>query len=144
MNSVKESKTNINSTMERLEKLFSNPEQFSSENLDGMLQEMFKLLMELQDKLASSDPKVRDEAMQFLTALKAKMEVQVQNLCESMGIDSQALKSYFNTPGQFSADTWQALEKAEADLENFKESMGQTEPNVKTGHLNKIQNKKFC
>lgn len=111
------------SFMKQLEKLLTNPEQVTPENMESLIQETIKILGELKGKIESTDPKEKEEARQFAADLKTKLEERALRMCESLGMDPEELKSYINTPVHFSPEEWQAMEKAKEELENYKEEV---------------------
>ena len=111
------------SVVKKIEELFENPEQFTPENIGGMVQEMTQFFGDLKAKLASPDVKEREEAQKIAGELKAKLEDQVMKLCETLGMDPEVIAQYINTPTNFTSEEWQAMEKAKTELESYKESL---------------------
>lgn len=108
-----------NDLMEKMAKVFKTPEQFSLENIEGLVHETLKFFSELKTKLESPNEKVREEAMNTAMALKTQLEEQALALCDSIGMDPQSLEKFINTSANFSSEEWQIMEKAKNELAGY-------------------------
>lgn len=123
--------------LQKIDKLFGSPDQFSPENMETLVHETIQFFNELKTKLESSDEKVREEALQTASLLKTKLEEQALKLCESIGMDPQSLESYISSPANFSSEEWQAMEKAKSEIKNYKDSAMKLESGEKTTTVQK-------
>jgi gas vesicle protein len=123
MTLVKDCNEYLKSAMQKIETILNHPENLTNEGMDEMLHDMFGLFLELKNKMNSANEQERKEIMQFLSELKTKMEEQVAKLCDSLGIDAQALQSYFNNAANFGTEEWKAIEKAKNEFDELKESV---------------------
>ena len=108
---------------QKIEDFFSNPDQFNPENMESFVQETISFFMDLQSKISSPDEKDREAAKKTAEEIKAKLEGQVQKLCESLGMSSQEMTQHINTAAHFSPKDWQALQNAKTEIEKYKESL---------------------
>jgi hypothetical protein len=131
-----------NAIIDKIQKLFGEPGQFTPENMESLIRETVEFFNELKTKLQSPDEKVREEATQVASALKTKLEEQAVALCESLGMDPKVLEAYINTPANFSTEEWQAMEKAKAELQNYKEAASKMEAGEKSPAAQKAALKK--
>ena len=122
MSGIKESNHMSSSVVKKIEELLGNPSQLSSINMEELIQEMMQFFGDLKAKLNSSNVQEREEAMKIADELKSKLEEHALKLCESLGIDPQAVSEYVNTSAHFSPEEWQAIEKTKTELENYKNS----------------------
>ncbi|MBF8263140.1 MAG: hypothetical protein HW387_805 [Parachlamydiales bacterium] len=118
--------------LKQIEELFENPDQFSPENMEKLVNETVTFFNDMKIKLESPDQKVREEALNVASQLKAKLEEQAKTLCKSIGMDPAALESYINTPNNFSTDEWQAMENAKTEIANYKASLAKMETGEKS------------
>lgn len=116
-----------NAVIEKIDELFGHPEKFTPENMESLVHETLKFFNDLKEQLTSSDEKVRNEALKLAAEIKSKLEEQALALCESLGMDPQALEAYVSTPANFSTDEWQSIAKAKTELQNYKEAVQQFE-----------------
>jgi hypothetical protein len=113
--------------IQKMEELFSHPENLTPENMEGLIHETLKFLNNLREKIESPDEKVREAALREASDLKTKLEEQAARLCETVGMDPQALETYINTPAHFSPEEWQSMEKAKTELDGYQEEIAKTE-----------------
>jgi hypothetical protein len=117
--------------LEKFEELFKNPARFSPENMESLINETLKFFGELRKRLESPDAKVREEALNEASALKAKLEEQALALCKQAGLDPQAMEAYVKNPINFSSEEWDAMEKAKTDIASYQQELGIAAPAVK-------------
>ncbi len=111
------------SLIKQLKETLGNLENFSPEKLQGIIQETLKTFQELQEKLQSPDPRVREKAMDTALVLKTSLEEQTASLCHSMGMSPTELSRFVENPANFSQTEWEALGSAKADLDTFKQTL---------------------
>ena len=116
-----------NAVLTKIEEIFGNPEKFTPENLEALINETLKFFNDLRQKLESPDAKVREDALAVATELKTKLEEQAAALCQSVGLDQQALESFISNPTHFSPEEWKAMEKAKTELSGYQEEIAKTE-----------------
>ncbi len=115
-----------NQYLETLKATFSDPENFSPEKLQGLIQETLAYFREMQEKLASKDPAAREEAMKTALEMKAALEEQMEAICKLTGLDPAQLSSL--------ADDTSRLGPAEKEaFESVKKELNQLRP-VATAH----------
>ena len=106
----------MSNVLEKIEEIFSVEDKFSPENMERLIQETLSFFYEMQEKLESNDPKVKEEAMALAEALKTKLEEQAKILCEANGMDPSKLENYLEEPSNFSEEEWKAIEQAKSDI----------------------------
>ena len=99
-----------------------NSEKLSSESMGTTIQEILGFFAELKGALESSDEKTRAEAVEFAADLKKKLELQALNLCKSIGVDPEELKTYFKDQSHFSPQDWQVMEQAKTEINEYNET----------------------
>ena len=115
--------------LEKIEEIFSSPEQFSQEKLGRLLTEVFGFLGDLKGRLDSNDERVRKEASDSVELLKARLQREAEKLCQSLGMDPAILETYLNDASNFTPEEWEAVEKAKEEVVQFRENLKQ--PNKK-------------
>jgi hypothetical protein len=63
----------------------------SAEDMKGLVGETLAFVQGIKDKLQSSDPDVREKAMQEAKDAQKALESQVQGLCQEYGVDPEKL-----------------------------------------------------
>ena len=110
------------SAIKKIEELLDDPEMFSPENMEKMIQEIAGFFSQLKMAMESPDEKKRAEALLLVSDMRKRLESQVLNLCKTMGVDPEQLKTYVNNQALFSPEEWQAMENAKAVIESYKET----------------------
>jgi hypothetical protein len=130
--------------MDKIEEIFGHPERFTPENMESLVHETLKFFSDLRLKLESKDEKEREEGIAIASALKTKLEEQAANLCQSVGMDPHALEAYINDPSNFTEQQVQAMNKAKADLEDYKKEIAKDSGStVKAPKKKKIVHERF-
>ena len=124
------------SVLEKIEEIFRDPEQFSQENVQKLVQETLQFFGDLKLKLQSNDEKVRTEALETASILKLKLEEQAMALCKSIGMDPKSLENYIGNPSHFTSEEWNSIERTKTEMDEFKEGLG-ISPNLSTIARNK-------
>ena len=90
------------SAIKKIEELLDDPEMFSPENMEKMIQEIAGFFSQLKMAMESPDEKKRAEALLLVSDMRKRLESQVLNLCKTMGVDPEQLKTYVNNQALFS------------------------------------------
>ena len=112
-----------NEVITKIDEVFGNPENFSTEGLNSLIYEIFKLFNELKAKIASPDESERQKAIEMCNELKTKLEEQAASLCKVAGIDPQNLETFVSNPDNFLPNEWETLQSTKSELETFKTSL---------------------
>ncbi len=112
------------SVLEKIEEIFGNPEKFSPENMERLVQETLHFFGDLKVKLESKDEQVRTQALETSEALKEKLEEQALVLCKSIGMDPKALEDFVSDPSQFTSEEWSTMQQTKDEMQAFKAELG--------------------
>ena len=110
-----------NNYLKSLDQLFDEKTDLSDESLKGFFNESLEFIQQLQTKLASSDEKVRQEALQTSQEMKDKLESQLKEICEKSGIDLEELASFAEDTSNRSPEEQQAIAEIESKFQAFKQ-----------------------
>lgn len=86
----------------------------SPEKIEKLLQEALKTFESLQEKVQSTDPKEREEALQMALHLKEAMQTQTEEISRLAGIDPEELSSFAKSPEGLTEDTLDEFKKFNA------------------------------
>jgi len=97
-----------------LQDALSDVDNLSPEKIETLLQEALKTLASLQEKVQSTDPKEREEALQMALALKEAMQAQTEEISQMAGIDVEEFSSFAKDPEGLNEDTLDEFKKFDA------------------------------
>ena len=106
--------------LETLKETFSDPKNFSPEKLQGLIQETMTYFREMQEKLSSKDPKVREEALQGALEMKKTLEEQMESICALTGLDPSQLTALGDDTSRMSPVEKQAFEGVKEQLKELR------------------------
>ncbi len=105
--------------LSKIEMMIENPEMIRPENLGQLLNEMLRSFEELKRLVESNDETVREEALEMISGLREKIEAKVQELCQSIGMDSKTLEKYISDSSHFNQDDWDSLQQTKSEIADF-------------------------
>jgi DNA-binding transcriptional regulator GbsR (MarR family) len=106
--------------LETLKDTFSDPKNFSPEKLQGLIQETMSCFREMQEKLTSKDPAVREEAMKAALEMKAVLEEQMETICKLTGLDPSQLSSLADDTSKMAPVQKEAFESVKSQLQQLR------------------------
>lgn len=128
-----ESKIMYAKFLEKFEDIFGDINNFTPENMEGLVEESLKMFKDLQQKLESPDPKVQEKALQTTVELKKKLEQQAQEIYDTTQMDNKDLNEFLENPKNFDKKEWQSLEKAQKNLKEYSKNLKESgKPKKKT------------
>lgn len=105
-----------NTYLELLKQMFGDPTQLSPEKLEALIEETMKFFREIQEKIQSNDPKLRDEALQASLEVKQALEQQMDVLCKMTGLDHAQLMAMAKNPNNMNSEEWKLVEEVRKKL----------------------------
>lgn len=106
--------------IKKLKGSFGDLKNLSPEKMQELIQDTMKLFQELQEKMASEDLKVREEAIVSAQELKEAFEQQAQTLYQAVNLNPDEIASFLDDAKNFSEEEWDAVGAIKQDLEAFK------------------------
>lgn len=110
----------IQEFINKLKGSFSDLKNLSPQRMQELIQDTMKVFQELQEKMASSDPKVKEEAIASAQELKEAFELQAQSLYQAVNLNPDELADFIEDAENFSAEEWSAVGAVKQDLDTFK------------------------
>ncbi len=107
--------------MNLLKETFNDLNSLTPEKLTGLVDETMKYFQDLQGKITSKEPGVREEALKESMALRETLEKQMVELCESTGLDPAQLAAY-------AEDTANMSPQDQAMIANVKDKLKGLQP----------------
>lgn len=114
------SKSNI---LEKLDSIFDDLQKPDAQKLELLVSETLKCFEYLREKLSSSDPKEKEEALEMTYQLQRKLEVLADKALGVAGIDHDQLKTLLSNPKNFSSEQWGSFERSEHAIEDYKKEL---------------------
>jgi len=114
------SKSNM---LEKLDALFEDLDKPDVHKLESLVAETLKCFEYLRDRLQSSDPAVKEEAMELTYQLQRKLETLAEKALASAGLDRQQLQALISNPQNFSQEQWNAFQESEHAIQEYKEDI---------------------
>lgn len=109
--------------IKQFQDVLGNLEQFSPEKLQALIQDTLKVFQDLQQRINSSNPEDREEALGAALELKNALETQAAALAQSVGMDPNQLEKFIENPSNFSKEEWEAMGSARQDLTDFQQHL---------------------
>lgn len=108
-----------NKFMEQLEKISENPEKVNVQELESLLLETLKFFDGIREKMTSSDPQVRDKAMEEALEMQEKLNKITESIYAKTGLTKEKANQILSNPANFKPDDWEAMKKMQKELSHF-------------------------
>jgi hypothetical protein len=111
-----------NNYLESLKGVFGDLAGLTPDKLQGFVAETMKQLSDLQEKIQSSDPKVREEGIKAAQELKEVLESQMDSMAKLIGEDPAQLAALMGNARAMDTQDQEILENAKEQFKHIKSS----------------------
>ena len=108
------------SYMNALKETFENPEGFTPEKLQALIQETLSYFKEMQAQFTSKDPAVREAATKAALEMKVALEGYMENLCKLTGLDPAQLSSFAEDTSRMTSTEKEAFDDVKKQLHQLR------------------------
>ena len=108
-----------NKFMDQLDKIFENPEKVSMTQLESLLFETLKFFDSIREKMMSTDPEVRDKAMEEAVEMQEKLNKVTESIYAKTGLTKEKAQQILANPANFRPEDWETMKKMQDELSQF-------------------------
>lgn len=108
-----------NRLMEQLDKIFENPQNVNMGQLETLLFETLKFFDSIRERLTSTDPKVREKAMEEAAVMQERLNEVTEKIYAKTGLTKEKAQQILSNPANFKPDDWEKMKNMENELKQF-------------------------
>ncbi len=114
---------NYNNFMENLDNIFENPQKITMAQLETILFDTLKFFDSIRDKLTSSDPEVREQALKEATEIQDRLNQVTEKIYAKTGLTKEKASQILSNPSNFKPEDWAMMKNMEKELKYFQKSI---------------------
>lgn len=111
-----------NKFIEKLDQILENPQDINMSQLESLLFETLKFFDSVRERLASSDPEEREQAVKEAAEMQEKLNQVTEKIYAKTGLTKEKAEQILSNPANFKPEDWETMQNIEKELSQFQKN----------------------